>query len=156
VDESPESAAVSAMRELILAAEAYRQAAAARMGLSLTDSQAVSYLLARGPLGQNDLAAALGLTTGSVTPLVDRLERRGIARRQPHATDRRRTIVSLSPEGNELVEDLQGWLLASLSTIGKEDLPRTIETLQLLAAGLRSPARYEDLGEQRADTVTST
>lgn len=141
--ESPEDAAVTAMREVILAAEAYRQAAAARLRLSLTDSQAVSYLLARGPLGQNDLAVALGLTTGSVTPLVDRLERNGIARRLPHPTDRRRSIVALSSDGSELLDDIRGWLLKAFHEIAPEKLPEVTDVLTTLARGLRESASEE-------------
>ncbi len=143
------------MRELILAAEAYRQAAAGRLGLSLTDSQAVSYLLARGPLGQNDLATALGLTTGSVTPLVDRLERHGIAQRQPHATDRRRTIVKLSPQSNELLDDVRDWLLEAFSEIDPQELPHVSETLHLLAKGLRGQATRAVNDQRDRDAATS-
>ena len=39
------------------------------------------------------LAELTGLTTGAITGLVDRLERRGYARREPHPTDRRSVIV---------------------------------------------------------------
>lgn len=133
-----EDAAVSAMRELILAAESYRAAASSRLGLSPTDSQAVSYLLARGPLGQNELATALGLTTGSVTPLVDRLERNGIARRTPHPTDRRRIIVELSPERSAVLRDVRDWLFEAYTDIPADQLPEAIKLLNTLTVGLRT------------------
>ena len=66
--------AVAALRELILAGEQYRLAAARYLGLTVSESQAISYLMARGPMGQTDLGAALGFNTSSTTALVDRLD----------------------------------------------------------------------------------
>src|SRR6185437_4152863 len=84
--------AVAALREVILAGEQYRRAASRHLGLTISESQAVSYLMARGPMGQTELGAALGFNTSSTTALVDRLERSTIAERVAHPTDRRRSI----------------------------------------------------------------
>jgi DNA-binding MarR family transcriptional regulator len=40
----------------------------------------------------------MGLTTGAVTRLVDRLERAGYVRREPDPADRRRIVIHLVPE----------------------------------------------------------
>lgn len=130
--------AVAGLRELILAAEAYRMAASRSIGLNLTESQAVSYLLARGPLGQHELAAALGVTTGSVTPLVDRLERRGIVTRKPHPTDRRRNIVALTSSAQTNMSSFSGHLARSLPPAIDGDSTALVQLLEQLAAGLRA------------------
>src|SRR5664280_1945919 len=44
-------------------------------------------------LGPSDLARRLQLTSGAMTDLVDRLERRGHALREPHPSDRRRVVL---------------------------------------------------------------
>ena len=54
-------AATAALRELILAGERYRIAVASHLDLTVNESRAISHLLARGPMGQTDLATALGL-----------------------------------------------------------------------------------------------
>ena len=85
--------AVAALRELILAGERYRLVVAHHLGVTVSESQALSYLLARGPMGQTDLGNALHFTTGSTTSLVDRLERRGFVERVSDPQDRRRNTV---------------------------------------------------------------
>ena len=77
-------AATAALRELILAGERYRIAVASHLDLTVNESRAISHLLARGPMGQTDLATALGLTTSSTTTLVDRLVGREMVVRVPH------------------------------------------------------------------------
>ena len=67
------------------------------LGLGLTDLDALEYVESLGPLTQRDLGDRLQLTSGAVTQLVDRLERRGLVRRVPHPTDRRATLVELLP-----------------------------------------------------------
>lgn len=104
------AATVAALRELILAGEHYRLVAAKELGLTVTESQAVSYLMARGPMGQNELAQALHLAPGSTTSLVDRLEARDVVQRLAHATDRRRSIIHLNTEKLPLLEELRSWL----------------------------------------------
>jgi DNA-binding MarR family transcriptional regulator len=96
--------AVEAVRGLLAAAERYRQALADHFGLSRIEAQAVGHLAATSGLGQTDLAVRLGVTTSAITALVDRLEASGVARRDRHPTDRRRSIVTLSEQGTNLVE----------------------------------------------------
>lgn len=111
------AATVAALRELILAGEHYRQVAAKELGLTVTESQAVSYLMARGPMGQNELAQALDLAPGSTTSLVDRLEKRSVVHRVAHETDRRRSIIHLNDEAVPVVEDLRNWLFDVCATL---------------------------------------
>lgn len=73
---------------------AFFQAVAERSGMSATDLQGVALLTARGPLTAGQLAEAMGLTTGAVTGVVNRLERSGYVRRTPDPTDGRRVIVT--------------------------------------------------------------
>ncbi|MGY1887377.1 MarR family winged helix-turn-helix transcriptional regulator [Blastococcus sp. SYSU DS0753] len=53
----------------------------------------------RGPSSQRALATALGVTPRNITGLVDALEERGYVRREPHPTDRRITLVTLTELG---------------------------------------------------------
>ena len=71
----------------------FSQAVADRAGMNPADQEALDILRRHGPITAGQLAAFTGLTTGAVTGLVDRLERRGFARREPDPTDRRRVIV---------------------------------------------------------------
>jgi DNA-binding MarR family transcriptional regulator len=137
--------AAAALRELILAGERYRRAASNYLGLDLSQTQAVSYLYSRGDIGQSDLGALLGYNTSSITALVDRLERDGIARRQPHPTDRRRTVVTLNEHGHDAVATTRQWFLRAFDHIDPQTLPDVTAALSVIAA---------DLGLQTADLAS--
>lgn len=72
---------------------------AQRVGLGASDSQFVSLLNVHGPLPAGRLAELTGLTTGTVTGVVDRLEQAGFVRRERDEQDRRRVLVVMRPEG---------------------------------------------------------
>jgi len=129
--------AVRALRELILAGEKYRQVACGYLQLDIGQSQAVSYLYSRGPMGQSELGVLLGFTTGSMTALVDRLERDNIARRLPHPTDRRRTQLELTEHGRSAVNNLGRWLTGAFNHIDPSTLPEVTTTLTSIAGDLR-------------------
>lgn len=134
----PIDRAGSALRELILAGEQYRLVVADYLGLTVSESQAVSYLFARGAMGQSELGEALGFNTSSTTALVDRLERNNIAERVPHPTDRRRSTVQLSAEGRKTVATATGWITHAFDDIAPDHLTELTTTLHTLADSLRA------------------
>jgi DNA-binding MarR family transcriptional regulator len=86
------------LRRLIAAVVLHNQVVAQRIGLGGSDSQFVSLLHLHGPLTPGRLAELSGLTTGTVTGVIDRLERAGYVRRQRDASDRRKVVVAPMPE----------------------------------------------------------
>ena len=82
-----------ALRETSAQSVLLSQAVADRVGMNPTDLESLDILARHGPMTAGRLAELTGLTTGAITGLVDRLERRGYARREPHPTDRRSVIV---------------------------------------------------------------
>ncbi|GAB3894418.1 hypothetical protein GCM10029964_072850 [Kibdelosporangium lantanae] len=88
-----------ASRRYLAAYVLFNQAVADHLGLHPTDVQALSLLAAEpGPVTVRQLADLTGLTTGSATRLVDRLQRGGYVTRTPDDHDRRRVLVTLVPE----------------------------------------------------------
>lgn len=77
----------------------FQHAAARSYGLSVTDMKALSILLREGPRTAGELMEQLGVTSGAVTGIVDRLQRAGVARREPDPADRRRVIVAVDDDG---------------------------------------------------------
>ena len=49
-----------------------------------------------------ELAATMGVTTGTMTVTVDKLEKLGLVRRVAHKTDRRVVLVALTATGQEI------------------------------------------------------
>ena len=71
------------------------QAAADRIGINATDLNCLNILSFSGQLTAGELARATGLTTASITGVVDRLEQAGFVRRERDAVDRRRVVIHL-------------------------------------------------------------
>ncbi|WNV75757.1 MarR family transcriptional regulator [Geodermatophilus sp. DSM 44513] len=73
-------------------------------GLNTSDLAALRALDAAAGDGTpvNTLGAQLGLSSGAVTALVDRLERHGLVRRERDTGDRRRVLVVLAPAARAL------------------------------------------------------
>ena len=70
--------------------------------LSLTSALALSRLNEQGPIRLTTLAAAEGIAQPSMTQLIQRLERQGLATRINDPEDGRVALVSLSDEGRAL------------------------------------------------------
>jgi DNA-binding MarR family transcriptional regulator len=90
------------------------QAIADRVGVAPSDLEAMDLLRQNGPIPAGRLAELTGLTTAAVTGLLDRLERRGWARREPDPGDRRRVIVQ------PLLENAERELEPFYAGIGRE------------------------------------
>ena len=71
------------------------QAAADRIGINATDLNCLNILSFSGAMTAGQLAQATGLTTASITGVIDRLEQAGYAQRERDAHDRRRVMVRL-------------------------------------------------------------
>jgi DNA-binding MarR family transcriptional regulator len=79
----------------------------------------------------------LSLNTSSMTALVDRLERSGMAERLVHPTDRRRLIVALTDAGRDIVTQTSGWLRYAFKNIEPDDLADVTAALHTIAEDLR-------------------
>ncbi|ELR72295.1 Transcriptional regulator, MarR family [Fulvivirga imtechensis AK7] len=74
---------------------------ARKAGFSGTDHKYLGFFLQRGKLTAGDLAELTGLTTGSVTALIDRFEKKGLVKRQPDSVDRRKVFIV--PESEKII-----------------------------------------------------
>ncbi|NUT36839.1 MAG: MarR family transcriptional regulator [Hamadaea sp.] len=68
------------------------------LGLNRTDLRCLDGLLQNGPSTPGRLATTLGLTTGSVTAMLDRMEKGGFVTRTPDPSDRRKVVIQARPE----------------------------------------------------------
>lgn len=74
-------------------------------GFDLTDGQfrVLETLLREGPMSQSDLGARISRDNSDVHIISTNLEKRGLAARRAHDTDRRKVSVHLTPEGRNLI-----------------------------------------------------
>jgi DNA-binding MarR family transcriptional regulator len=70
-------------------------ASAEKIGINVTDLNCLNILALGGRLTAGELAKQTGLTTASITGVLDRLEEAGFVRRERDPGDRRRVIVRL-------------------------------------------------------------
>ncbi len=140
-------AVVRALRRVDFQRDLFGQRIAIRLGLSESDVRALGLLIDAGAATAGRLAEAMGLTTGAVTRLIDRLEQAGYVRRVPDPSDRRRVIVEVIPE--RLVA-LQGLLTPADSATEAELERYTPEQLDLIGDFL---TRMATLTEAQAATL---
>ena len=115
----------AAMRDVSGQGVLYSLAVAERLGMNSTDLECLDHV-SRGPVSAGRLAELTGLTTGAITGVIDRLEREGLARREPDAHDRRKTLVRALPAVAErvapLFEPMERMAMAVLAKYRNEEL----------------------------------
>lgn len=105
------------------------------VGFTLTEILVCEHLRLDGPLTPREVGERVGLSSGAVTRLLDRLESRGFTRRSPHPSDRRKLLmhyVEQAPETTERPLSLFNSLneaLGTFSDVEKETLVRFMETM---------------------------
>ena len=101
-----------------------------------------------GPLSPSEIGERLIVTRATVTGVVDSLERRGFVRRSPNATDRRRLLVEITPEGLLVLQRVRliihGAETAWLTALSDADLRAYIEVLHRIQDSIA--AASDDVG----------
>ena len=86
------------------------------------------------------------MTTASITSLLDTLARRGYIERTPHTTDRRKTLVSITNAGRELVDGMLPAVHTAATQLLGDLPPAELETLVSVCTHLRTRvAQVSDL-----------
>ena len=123
----------------------HNHAVADYIGVHQTDQECLDLLDWTGPLTAGEIGTHLGLTSGAVTGLIDRLEAGGWVRRERDPADRRRVIVHTSTErGAELwavYQPVAEAIAAYRDGLNARDLRVVVEFLEFanetMAAGTR-------------------
>ena len=97
---------ISAQRDLVVRM-------ARIMSMNPNDMTAVAMLTFEGPMGATELAGRLGISTASVTALIDRQERAGLIERVRDTQDRRRVTVTETETAR--TTSLDAWLPAIMA-----------------------------------------
>lgn len=120
-----------ALRAVVLASADVDRALARQLGLRPLDHAAVNQAMTSPhPLGPAELSDRLGISSGSASELVDRLEAAGHLRRDRHPTDRRR--VTLTPTDGaigRILETLRP-LFTDLDALARDFTPAEQDTIR--------------------------
>jgi MarR family 2-MHQ and catechol resistance regulon transcriptional repressor len=85
-----------------LATEAEKSLHLSPAGLGTSDFRVLEVLLHKGPLPVNTIGPKVWLTPGSISVAVDRMEAKGLVKREG-TDDRRVRLVGLTPKGRTLI-----------------------------------------------------
>lgn len=104
------------------------------LGLTFPQYLAMLALLDDAPQTVGALGARLDMDTGTITPLVKRLEAAGMVTRVRDETDQRRVLVDLTTQGRTLAPDIHAVnenirAACRLTTGDCDDLRQTLENL---------------------------
>jgi DNA-binding MarR family transcriptional regulator len=105
----------------------------AALGLSGRQYLILAVLGTDEPPSQLELAGLCGLLPAQVVPVLDELERRGLVARQRSEEDRRRSVVRLTPAGeeslakaDELARSIEDTLFGELDAGARQQLHDTL------------------------------
>jgi DNA-binding MarR family transcriptional regulator len=79
-------------------------ALASSLRIAATDFRALFHIASVDQVTPKQISEHLGLTTGAMTALVDRIEGAGLAARVPNPNDRRSLLVELTDAGRDAVD----------------------------------------------------
>ncbi len=143
---------VRALRRVNFQGSIFGQTIAIRLGLSESDIDALELLIDTGAATAGKLSEVMGLTTGAVTRVVDRLEQAGYVRRVTDPADRRRVVIEVVPERVATIESL----LDSLERAAAEEVDRyTPEQLATINDFLSRMADLTQSESARLRTLTA-
>lgn len=109
-------------------------------GLSPTEFTVMELLYHKGRFPLQQIGSKILMTSGSITYNIDKLERKGLIRRNPCEEDRRVIFAELTPQGRELIERIFPShmkaiqkIMQGLNTEEKEQLIPLLKKLGLTA-----------------------
>jgi DNA-binding MarR family transcriptional regulator len=101
------------------AASAFDERVAKKFKLSRTDMRCLDLLGHMGPMTAGQLSEEMGLSTGAVTFLLDRLEEAGLVKRRRDTDDRRRVWVELVPSAHRKMQRLQEPIVTEMRQVAQ-------------------------------------
>lgn len=119
----------------------------ARAGIHENALRALVLISDTGYSTPTEVAGYLGLTSGAVTNMVDRISTAGLVERAPNPDDRRGSLLRLLPAGEAVVEDYRTRYGAMLRAVDDSHDGALHEVLNALATSLYEQAA-DALGER--------
>ena len=144
---------IATLLEYRSAEEAMRRRTGDSMRMGVTDLQALRFLLRAQkegrPVSGRDLADHLGMTSASVTAMLDRLTKSGHVLRTPHPTNRRSNLITATPGSDDEVRHTLGEMhkrmMVAAHALSADDARMVrdfLETMTTVVDGIdRSPQR---------------
>ncbi|NJK78633.1 MAG: MarR family transcriptional regulator [Chloroflexaceae bacterium] len=137
-----ETQVLMAARESNISSILFRNAISRKLGLVSTDSECLSLLSIKGVSTPKDIARFTGLTTGSTTAMLDRLEKAKFIKRRPNPADRRGVLVEINEQWTKtvgpLVEEIQQAQAELIASYSDNDLATIADFLIRFANNVKA------------------
>lgn len=133
----------------------FRNAMGRKLDLNITDSECLSLLGIRKISTPTEIARHAGLTTGSTTAMLDRLEKGGFITRKPNPKDRRGVLIEPNPESAKktwpLVAGVQKAHRELIASYSEEELATIVDFLARFTKNVKQQtnAIEQDLPKHR-------
>ena len=97
-----------------------------RFGLTGPQASVLHAINQMGSMSSANLSRKLHVTPGNITGIVDRLEKKGLVSRERKIEDRRVVLITLTPQGRQLADELPDpveiKLIAGLSQLPPDEI----------------------------------
>jgi MarR family 2-MHQ and catechol resistance regulon transcriptional repressor len=120
----------------------------AASGFTFTEWGILEVLYHKGPLLLGDVQRRILVSSGGITYLVDRLEKRGLLERQACPSDRRARYAVLTPEGERVMREMFAGhqrqieeAMAGLTASEQRECAKLLKELGKRAAGLEDDSQ---------------
>jgi DNA-binding MarR family transcriptional regulator len=108
------------LRALLVSGERLRGVLAREVRLGPSDLNALGHVYTDGPITPRELGDRMDMTSGTITALLDRLEKAGFLTRSVNPHDRRSLHISLSPAGHHALQGVHDTYEAAIREAGPE------------------------------------
>lgn len=129
---------MASLRRIIRAIDLHSRSLVQRFGLTGPQLLVMKTLMDGAPRSVSEIAAAVNLSQATVTGILDRLERKGIISRARCASDRRKVLVSPTPQAERALAGapplLQEHFTAGFSRLPDWEQTQVLSSLQRIVA----------------------
>lgn len=139
---------VSELREAMMALARQLRRHRPDNGLTLSQLEVLGDVSRAGVTTPAEIAGRLQVRAQSLTDSINELELRGLVSRRPDATDRRRQLIELTPDGLELLLHDRAQRDAWLHETMQRQLSELESDLLMLTAPILRKLANADLGAQ--------
>ena len=127
-----------AIRRIVRAIDLHSRRLVQEHGITGPQALILKRLADSGELSAGELARAVSLSQATVTDVLDRLEKRGLLRRERSAEDKRRVLVSATAQGLDVLKSspplLQDHFVAEFARLADWEQSLILSSLQRVAA----------------------
>jgi DNA-binding MarR family transcriptional regulator len=133
---------IATLRQIIRAIDLQSRNLAKSFGLTGPQIIILKTLAKRPNVMVGEIAREISLSQATVTTILDRLERKGMAEKRRDEADKRRVLVNITPKGMQILEQnpsiLQEQFLREFGKLREWEQTQILSTLQRIAGMMRA------------------